>query len=172
MDTKLSLDILFKTSRARVYLVWAAVVGIGFVATHYYQMPSINALWLVLSVGAFAYMYKVMPLGISQMRNIYLSWLIPIIVGLIFSVIAVRTQLLPELVAYLGAFWLFVMAIGYFWNGLVDNAGFWYYIAAAVNLIAAVAIYSSDQLLVIQYLLAAIIGVWSMLLLWVFYSDL
>ena len=172
MDSKINLDTLTTTSRARVYLLWAVLTGIGFTATHYYQVPAINLLWLVISVIGLGYMYKVMPLGVSQMKRIFLAWLVPIIIGLLFSVIAVRTQILPELVGYLGGFWLLVMAVGYLWNGLSDNSGLWYYVAAVVNLVAAVAIYSSDQLLVIQYLVAAIVSVWSMLMLWVFYSDL
>jgi hypothetical protein len=34
----------------RVYLVWAVIVFIGFIATHFHKLPDINHLWLVLSV--------------------------------------------------------------------------------------------------------------------------
>lgn len=172
MDSKISLEVLLYETRARVYALWALLVGIGYVATHYYQNPNINVVWLVLSAIGFYYMYKVMPLSVSQMKQIYASWLIPITLGLVVSVIAARTSMLPELLGYLGAFWLAVQAVGFFWNGLVDGPAVWYYVAAAVNLLGALAIYSVDSLLIVQYLLAAIISVWSMLMLWVFRSDL
>jgi len=40
----------------RVYLVWAIVILIGFVATHFHQLPDINNLWLLLSVVGLTYM--------------------------------------------------------------------------------------------------------------------
>lgn len=171
MQNDLDFRELFTASRARVYLLWALIVAVGFTATHYYQNPNINAVWTILSIVGFVYMYKVMPLKVSQMKHIFASWLVPIIVGMVFSVVAVRTSLLPELISYLGPFWLAVMAVGYFWNGLVDGPGLWYYVAAAVNLVAAAVIYSSLDLLSVQYLLIAIISTWSMLMLWLFRGD-
>lgn len=171
MNEKLHLSSLLYESRARVYALWAAIVGVGYVSTHYYQNANINAVWTVLSVIGFAYMYKVMPLRVKQMKHIYTSWLVPILIGIAVSVVSVRTDLLPELVGYLGAFWLLVQAAAFFWNGLVDGPGLWYYIVAGVNFIGAAILYSSVDLLIVQYLLVAIISVWSMLMLLIFRGD-
>lgn len=171
MNNSISLSALFNESRSRVYLVWAALTGVGYIATHFYQKPTINIVWLVISVIGFYYMYKVMPLRVKQMKYIYLSWLIPIAVGLVFSVIAVRTSLLPELVGYLGVFWLLVSAVGFFWNGLVDRPGQWYFVAAVACIVGAGLGYFYDSLLISQYLIAAIITVWSMLMLVIFRSE-
>lgn len=163
---------LLHSSRGRVYLTWAAICGIGFVTTHFYQDPNINPFWFVISAIGFFYMFRVMPLRVQQTRNIYLSWLIPIVIGIAISGLAVRTGLFPSLVGYLGPFWLLVMAVGYFWNGLSDIKGGWYYVAAGINVVAAGLIYTFDGLLPVQYLLAAVVTVWSMLMIWAFYSDL
>lgn len=157
--------------RAQVYLLWAAITGIGFVATHYYQNSNINGVWVILSIIGLGYMYKVMPLGVSQMKKIFQAWLVPITVGIIVSGLAVRTSFFPQLAGYLGVFWLLVMAVGYAWNGFVDSPSTWYFVAVAMNVAAAVLIYSVDSLLEVQYLLAAIISVWSMLDLWIFRSE-
>jgi len=172
MESKLDLDALFNNSRARVYLLWAILTGVGFSATHFYQMPNINILWFVISIIGLAYMYKVMPLGVQQMKKIYLSWLVPIVIGLIVSVVLVRTDAAPEAVGYLASIWLIVMAAGYLSNGLSDTPGFWYFVAAVVNIVAATAVYLITDLQIAQYLIAAIVSVWSMLTLWVFYSDI
>lgn len=167
------VDFRFLTtdSRARVYLVWAAITGIGFTATHFYQNQNINFLWIFLSFVGFYYMYKVMPLRVRQMQHIFLSWAVPVSVGLGISIVAVRTDLIPDLVGYLGAFWLLVSAVGYFWNGISDSPSAWYFVAAGVNVLSAAAIYYYEPLLIGQYLFAAIVSVWSMLMLWVFRSD-
>lgn len=171
MDDQLAIRDLWDNTRAQVYLLWAAITGLGFVATHYYQNGNINIVWVVLSLIGLGYMYKVMPLGISQMKKIFLAWLVPITVGIIISALAVRTSLFPELVGYLGAFWLLVMAAGYLWNGLVDSPSQWYYIAVALNIAAAILIYLTDSLLQVQYLIVAVVSVWSMLNLWIFRSE-
>ena len=62
MESKLDFDTLLNSSRARVYLLWAGLTGLGFTATHYYQNANINILWFFISVIGFFYMYKVMPL--------------------------------------------------------------------------------------------------------------
>ncbi len=172
MESTLDFDTLLNSSRARVYLLWAFLTGVGFTATHFYQNPNINIVWFVISAVGFFYMYKVMPLGVNQMKKIYLSWIIPVMIGLIISVVLVRTDASPSSIGYLGPIWLLVMASGYLWNGLSDNKGMWYYVAALVNAATAGIIYTNDNLLIGQYLIAAIVSVWSMLMLWVFYSDL
>ena len=171
MNYPVDFRFLLSDSRARVYLLWAAITGLGFTATHFYQDKNINFVWFALSFVGFLYMYRVMPLRVTQMRNIFLSWAIPISVGLGFSILAVRTDFIPELVGYLGAFWLLVSAVGYFWNGIFDAPSAWYYVVAAVNVGGAIAAYSYEPLLIGQYLFAAIVSAWSMLMLWTFRAD-
>lgn len=171
MVNNISLQDLMQNTRARVYLLWAVLTGIGFVATHYYQNKNINGIWIIISIIGLGYMYKVMPMRDVQMKKIFASWLVPITVGIIVSVLAVRTSLLPELVPYLGAYWLVVMAVGYLWNGLVDKPALWYFVAVGLNLLAAILIYAFDSFQEFQYLIAAIISVWSMLNLWIFRSE-
>lgn len=171
MNNAIDFKFLLGDSRARVYLLWAAITGVGFTATHYYQDSNINYVWLVLSAVGLYYMYRVMPLRVKQMRNIFLSWVIPIGVGLGFSIASARGWFLPELIGYLGAFWLLVMAVGYFWNGIFDAPSPWYYIVAGVNVLGAALAYYYEPLLTGQYLFTAIVSVWSMLMLWVFRAD-
>jgi hypothetical protein len=171
MDDKLDFRLMFAESRARVYLLWALLTAIGFTATHYYQNPNINGVWFVIAVIGLGYMFRVMPLKVKQMQHIYLSWLVPITAGIIVSGLAVHTSAFAGLVPYLGAYWLGIMAIGYFWNGTFDPPGTWYYVIAAVNAAAGLACYVSNDFTTAQYLVAAIISAWSMLSLWIFRSD-
>jgi hypothetical protein len=163
---------LFNTTRARVYLLWAAIVLVGFSATHFYQQRPINAVWTVLSAIGLGYMVKVMPMTVKQMRLILLAWLVPIGLGIIVSggVFYIHTSWAANLLGHLGAFWLLVMAAGYVLNGLVDRPSHWYWAAAAMNAAAGIACFTIDALAPGQYLIAAVIGAWSMLNLWVFRS--
>lgn len=171
MNSSVDFKFLLSDSRARVYLVWAVITGMGFTTTHYYQDKNINYVWFGLSLLGLYYMYRVMPLRVKQMRNIFLSWVIPISVGLSLSIASARGWFAPELLGYLGAFWLVVMAVGYFWNGMYDAPSKWYYIVTGVNVVAAIAVYYYEPLLIGQYLFIAIVSAWSMLMLWVFRSD-
>ncbi len=171
MENKINFSFLINESRGRVYLLWAVLTGVGYTATHYYQHPNINGVWFVLSAIGFAYMYKVMPLRVKQMKYVYMSWAVPISVGLIVSILSARTELLPGLLGYLGAYWLAIQAVGFLWNGLVDSPGIWYYVASVMNGIGAISLYLSESLLPVQYLLAGIITVWSMLMLWLYRTD-
>lgn len=162
---------LITETRARVYLLWAILVGVGYTTTHYYQNPNINLVWTVISVIGLGYMFKVMPLKVRQMRSIFLAWLIPITLGIAVSVIAARTTLLTDLVHYLGGFWLLVSAVGYTWNGIVDPPSKWYFIAAAANVVFAAVCFLVPEVTQVQYLVAALVSVWSMLSLWLFRSD-
>ena len=171
MSDKIDFKMLLNETRPRVYLLWAVITGVGYTATHYYQNPNINAVWFVLSLIGFGYMYKVMPLRVPLMRRIFLAWLVPITFGIAVSVIAVRTDLIPDLVQYLGSFWLLVSAVGYTLNGIVDPPSKWYFAAAVLNVIAAAACYLVDDLNQSQYLVAAAVSLWSMLSLWLYRSD-
>lgn len=166
MQEKVRWKFLISDTRSQVYLLWAVIVAVGFVTTHNYQRKEINIAWFALSVLGLGFMLKVMPLKIRQMKLILLSWLVPVTFGMAVSYLAFRLDSLLELTGYLGVFWLFVMAAGYIWNGIVDPPSKWYFIAAGMNIIAGVLCYFAEPFLVQQYLIAAIISTWSMLNLW------
>lgn len=168
---KLDLKFLLLDIRARVYLLWAAIVAIGYVSTHYYQNKNINFVWFFLSLAGFYYMYRAMPLGVEQMKKIYAAWLIPISFGLIVSIVSARGWLLTDLVGYLGSFWLLVTAAGFIWNGLVDRPMTWYLAAAVLCVIGAAVVYFNTTFLIAQYLVAGTITTWAMLNLVIFRTD-
>lgn len=170
-DAAIDWRMLITESRPRVYLLWAILTGIGYTTTHYYQNPNINIVWTIISIVGLGYMFKVMPLRVRQMRQIFLAWLVPITLGIAVSVVAARTDLLPHLVHYLGGFWLLVSAVGYTCNGIVDPPSKWYFIAAATNIVFGVACLTVQEVTDVQYLVAALVSVWSMLSLWLFRSD-
>ncbi len=122
----------------------------------------------MISLIGLGFMFRTMPLRVGQMKRIFLAWLIPITVGMIVSALAVKLSSLSELVPYLGAYWLLVIAVGYFWNGLVDPPGGWYWFASVLNLAAAILCYVSPDFTQQQYLVAAIVSAWSMANLWLF----
>lgn len=139
-------------------------------ATHYNQRQSINGLWFIISIIGLGYMYKVMPMRIRQMRNIFAAWAVPIGVGMLVSGLVFKSfsVLAASLIVHLGAFWLVVMAVGYFLNGLVDRPAGWYWFAAGINLLAGMLCFTVDAFTAGQYLIAAIVSAWSMLNLWLF----
>ncbi len=78
-NDKVDWQYLLSDSRARVYLLWAVLLGIGFVATHFYQNKNINGVWTLLSLIGLGYMYKVMPLRVTQMKQIFRVWIVTIV---------------------------------------------------------------------------------------------
>lgn len=172
MNDKVDWQYLFLETRARVYLLWAALTTIGFVATHFYQNKLINVYWLLLSVVGLYYMYRVMPLKVKQMRHIFLGWFVSISIGMAVSGIIFYLDLAPAgfLIGHLGGFWLLVMAQAYAVNGYVDQPGNWYYVAAVLNLVFGILCLTVDAFLPGQYLIAAVVSAWSMLYLWLFRS--
>jgi len=161
---------LFKDSRARVYLVWGILVPIGFLATQYHQQENINWLWVLISLVGLGYMCMVMPLKLRKMQLIMLSWLVPITIGLVVSFLAFRIDGWGQLIGYLGSYWLLVMAVGFFCNGLVDPPSLWYWLATGLNLIAALACYKLILFAQYQFLVAAAVVFVSMMGLWLFRS--
>jgi hypothetical protein len=157
---------LLHASRARVYLLWAVLGFVGFMATHFWQVKQINAVWTLISILGLGYMWRVMPMRIGKMKQIYLSWLVPILFGMIISAAAFQIDRVAVIVPYLGVFWLLVMAVAYLWNGLVDKPMTWYVFAAIINTLAAALCYFVPEFLLYQYVVAAIITAWSMLYLW------
>lgn len=166
---------LVTVPRGRVYLLWAILLPTGFVATQFYQQHAINVLWTVIAIIGLGYMWRVMPLHqVPQMRRIYTAWLVPIAFGMAVSggVFYVHGTAAAQLLGHLGAFWLGVMAVGYFWNGLVDPPRLWYYSAAALNALGCVLCFMVPAFVAPQYLIAAGVSAWSMLALWLFHVDM
>lgn len=147
-------------------MLWAVLVLAGFIATHFNQQQSINLMWFVISVVGLGYMLKVMPLRIKKLRLIYLSWFVPITVGLVFSTLVFKTAALSVYISYLGSYWLFVMAVGYFLNGLADPPAKIYWYNTCLNALAGLLIAMIGNLLPVQYLIAAGVSAVSMLNLW------
>lgn len=171
MNEKLDLKFLLHDTRARVYLLWAVIVAVGYVSTHYYQNKNINFVWFVLAAAGLYYMFRVMPLGVAQMRHIFAAWLVPISIGLAVSIVSARGWALTELVAHLGSFWLLVTAVGFVWNGVVDRPMRWYLVGAGLCVAGAALAYFNTTFLISQYLVAGVISAWAMLLLFVFRTD-
>lgn len=172
-NTRIDWQFLRYDTRARVYMLWAALSFFGFAATHLYQRKQINGFWFALSVIGLFYMYKVMPLQVRQMKRIFVVWLAVIGFGMAVSglVFYWQSPLAAELITRLGGFWLLVMAIGYAWNGLVDPPATWYWFAAALNVIFGLLCLTLDGFLSGQYLIAAVVSAWSMLYLWLFRTE-
>lgn len=169
MDVKF----LITAPRPRVYLLWGIMVPLGFVATHFYQKHEINVLWTIIAFIGLGYMYKVLYLRVTQMRQIFLAWLVPIVLGLAVAgaVFYVDTYSAAWLMGHLGAFWLAVMAVGHLLNGWVDPPRFWYWCNAVINAGAATLCFAVIEFAAVQYLIAAVVSGWSMLNLWLFRSD-
>ena len=173
MNNAVDWKLLFGEARARIYLLWAGLCVVGFVAAQYSKAANnINLFWAVLSVGGLGYMYKVMPMQMKAAKRIFCAWVLPIVFGAVISVLAFRVRALAEVAAYLGAFWLLVMAVGFFLNGLYDAPSTWYWVAVLMNVVGAVLIIYWEPLLPGQWLVAAIISSWSMLNLWLFRGEL
>ncbi|GAC1392878.1 MAG: hypothetical protein NVSMB46_09770 [Candidatus Saccharimonadales bacterium] len=171
MNNKIDFNYLLSDTRARVYLLWATLLPIGFIATHYYQRENINILWIIISIIGLGYMYKVMPLKNKQMKQIFASWLAPITVGIIISGLVFYINSIGQLQGYLGGFWLLVMAVGYLFNGLSDPPSHWYWFACVLNIVAGIACFIVPSFVVAQYIIAASISSWSMLYLWLYRSS-
>jgi len=162
------IKFLMIDTRARVYALWGILATGGFLATHFYQRHAINAIWTAVAVAGFWYMWQVMPGKVRQMRQIYAAWLVPVFIGLCISGLVFYVDAWTELIGHLGAFWLAVLAVGYFLNGVVDPPSDWYWFAAALNLAAAVACWRVEVLVADQYLVAALVSFFSMGALWWF----
>jgi hypothetical protein len=118
-------------------------------------------------------MWQLMPLkGDERMKKIYAAWLVPIGLGMAFSgaVFYIDAQWAAQMVGHLGAFWLGVMAVGYFLNGLFDAPSGWYWFAAVINAVACALCFTLAPFELGQYLIAAIISAWSLVNLWLFRS--
>lgn len=173
MNSKIDWQFLWLDTRARVYLLWAFLATVGFVATHYFQRKQINGFWTLLSLVGMGYMFRVMPLKVRQMKRIFMCWLIAIFVGMLVSgaVFIFDGPVSSYLISHLGGFWLVLMALAYAANGWVDRPATWYLVAAAINAVFGLFCLTMESFLAGQYLIAAVASAWSMLYLWLFRTS-
>jgi len=155
----------------RVFLAWAVILLIGFWFT-YSQITlgptDTNIVWAVLAVCGLAYMKKQMPFSDHGLRDIFFVWFAIIVLGILFSeAIFYWPPALPYS-GYLGAIWLTLMALGHCLTGILDRKKL-YILTVAIQLAAAFLIVellpSIPALFATQYLVAGIVGAFSMVLL-------
>lgn len=163
----------FTDKRAQVYLAWLVLIPIGYVMTHLHTsgVMAINAKWVGAAIVGFAVMAWVMPLKQRRMQLIFVSWLIPITLGLILSVAAFMAPALYWLAPTLGVLWVALQAIAFAANGIVDAPSGWYWFAVGLHVVLLLALLLVPTLLGYQYLLLAIVTAWSLLNLWLFRSP-
>jgi hypothetical protein len=148
----------------RVYLVWALVIFVGFIATQFHQLPDINYLWLFLSLIGLGYMalqLKQIKFKNLQLLYIGLLWLLTIAFGMAVSILCFVYEPLGEVSAYLGIFWLLLMGIAHLFNGMVDRNRT-YFLTGGVQIIAGAIGFMFEPLQTMQYLAAGIIGAGAM----------
>ena len=158
----------------KLMALWAAIIFVGFLFTYFYQTlnpTSINIVWGILAAIGLIYSKKQMPWSDVVLRNIFLVWLIIIVLGLTLSQIIF---ILPPLYYYaslLGAVWLMIMALGHTLTGFIDKKKI-YILTAGLQLVVAFLIFafvnSIPSLYTLQYLIAGIVGAASMMLLLIF----
>jgi hypothetical protein len=154
----------------RVYLVWAIIVFTGFIATHFYQRPGINYLWLALSLMGLGYMnFQLQQMRYREPALLYIGllWLLTIAFGLIVSVMAFVYEPLANMIAYLGIFWLFLMGLAHILNRVVDPSRA-YLISGGFQILAGAICFIFEPLLPMQYLVAGLVGGLAMVWLIVF----
>jgi hypothetical protein len=144
----------------RVYLVWAIMILIGFIATHFYQIPNINNLWLILSAIGLGYMgfsLKQLQFRDPMLAMIGLLWLFTIAFGLMISILTFVIEPLAELSLYLGIFWLGLMGLAHLFNGVVDRS-YIYWLTGSAQILTGVLCFALEPLQSLQYLIAGLIG--------------
>jgi hypothetical protein len=151
--------------------LWAVIILVGFVFTYYYQALdplSINIVWAILAIIGLTYSKRQMPFSDVVLKNIFMTWLVVIVLGIIFSHLSFVWSPLVYYASLLGAVWLVFMALGHAITGWIDGKKV-YIITTALQLIAAIYIFvsvgSMPDLYSTQYLIAGIVGAISMVLL-------
>lgn len=156
----------------RVYAVWAAIVVIGFTATHFFQVASINWLWLGLSLLGLGYMIyetqqpSFQQPGCAHLLYVALVWTLTIALGMVVSVLPfIGRSIFTALIPYLGIFWLFQMGTGHWLNGVVNPPRRQFYLASGLHYAAGTLCLVLPELQEFQYLLAGGVSAVAMLLL-------
>lgn len=153
------------TKPRQVFLAWAVAELIGWLTTHFFfQSPTANWVWLILSVLAFIPMFLYMKMKVAKLRNIMILWLVAVAVGMVVSFLSFSVSFLTPVAPRLGAFWLVLMGVAFLLNALWWTPRL-FIIGGALQLVAGVVILLVPSLLSIQYLIAAVVGTAGMLVL-------
>jgi hypothetical protein len=154
----------------RVYLVWAIAILIGFVATHFHQLPDINKLWLFLSALGLAYMgFSLKQLHFRDRTLVWIGllWFFTIAFGMTISILAFVIEPLGQLSASLGVFWLGLMGLAHLFNGAVDRS-YIYWLTGSAQILTSTLCLVVEPLQLLQYLIAGAMGSTAMLMLILF----
>lgn len=106
----------------KLFLVWAVIVLVGFTFVYFNQALSpttINVFWGILAGIGLLYSKKQMPFSDRVLRNIFWAWFGIIAFGIAISQASFFWPPLFFLSAYLGAFWLILMAFGHAVTGII-----------------------------------------------------
>lgn len=169
----------FWTICRQVYLVWAAIIFLGFTGTHLYQVPEINWLWLILSVIGLGFMIlqlfyqfqhpQFQDPGMAHLSFIGMVWTLTIALGMTASVLPfLGVDLLTNLPRYLGVYWLFQMGMGHILNGMVNPPGRIYWLTGTLHYGVGIICLFWGGALSIQYLIAGGVGAFTLLILFLF----
>ncbi len=158
----------------RMFALWVIILVVGFYGTQYGQDKGptfTNVIWIVLGVIGVGYMKKVMPFADPVYgppnKKIFWTWFLIVFGGIVLTQASFYVAPLFMLVPYLGALWLFLMAIGHAITGLVDKKSLANVYAAttALQVAGALAILYSPTLMEPQFIFAGIVSALAMVLL-------
>ncbi len=151
----MNLGLMLKNTRYKVYLLWAGILFVGFLATNAYQSENINGVWFLFSVIGVGYMLRVMPLQSKIMKAIFINWIAVIVLGLFISFLVFHLQALASLQITLGVFWMILLSLGFIINGFIEKKP-QYYFGASIMFIPAIAVMLFSSLIVAQFVMAAL----------------
>ncbi len=147
-----------------VFVTWAIVELVGWLATHYWPDPRVNWVWLVLTIIGFIPMVLYMPMKSVKLRKIMVLWIVAVGFGMVVSFLVFMVPRIMWLISYLGVFWLLLMGVAF-----LVNARWWtprlFIIGGVVQIAAGLLPLFIPGLLYYQYLIAAAAGSGGMLIL-------
>ncbi|MES2953386.1 MAG: hypothetical protein V4674_02405 [Patescibacteria group bacterium] len=158
----------------RMFALWVVVLLIGFYGTQYGQdkgPTTTNVIWLVLGLLGVGYMKKVMPFSDPVYgppnKKIFWAWFAIVFGGIALTQASFYYQPLTMFVPYLGALWLFLMALGHAITGLVDKKSLANVYAATtvLQVLAGLFIIFVPMLMGPQFLFAGVVSALAMVLL-------
>lgn len=151
------------SAKRRACLLWAALITVSFVTAQFYQQPSIVWLWLLCGLAGTGYMIKL------RLSSYLISLVIAsLAVGGSMSALSFELAGLAWLKLYLGVFWLFMMSLTHLAASLLDRPKQVYYVSTAMLALAGALSLLLESLLIIQFLVAGLVG--ALVLLWLFFN--
>ena len=148
-----------------VFLTWAIAELIGWLTTHFFfQSPTANWVWLILSAIAFVPMVRYMKMKVVKLRRILILWIVTVALGLMASFLSFSVSWLTWLAPHLGGFWLILMGVAFLINALWWTPRL-FVLGGALQIAAGLLTLFVPALLASQYLVAAVAGTGGMLIL-------